>query len=44
MDSLINKLGNDRITARQIDELVGLARGRPMDLNQDRLSSLETSV
>lgn len=30
-DQLLNRLSNDRITARQIDELVGLARGVAAD-------------
>ena len=30
-DALLNRLGEDRITARQIDELVGLARGLAAD-------------
>ncbi len=30
-DHLLNRLGDDRITARQIDELVGLARGVAAD-------------
>lgn len=43
MDSLINKLGSDRITARQIDELVGLARGIAADgdLNQAEVEFLQ---
>lgn len=43
MDSLINKLGGDRITARQIDELVGLARGIAADgdLNQAEVEFLQ---
>lgn len=31
MDELLNRLGDDRITSRQIDELVGLARGIAAD-------------
>lgn len=31
MDELLNRLGEDRITSRQIDELVGLARGITAD-------------
>ena len=31
MDELLNRLGDDRITSRQIDELVGLARGVAAD-------------
>jgi len=31
MDQLYNQLGGDRITARQVDELVGLARGVAAD-------------
>lgn len=31
MDQLYNRLGGDRITARQVDELVGLARGVAAD-------------
>ncbi|GLK50029.1 hypothetical protein GCM10017620_30030 [Brevundimonas intermedia] len=43
MDSLINQLGSDRITARQIDELVGLARGIAADgdLNQAEVEFLQ---
>jgi NAD-dependent DNA ligase len=32
-DALYNKLGNDRISSRQIDELIGLARGLVADGN-----------
>lgn len=31
MDELLNKLGGDRITTRQVDELIGLARGIAAD-------------
>src|SRR3989344_6371661 len=43
MDSLINQLGSDRITARQINELVGLARGIAADgdLNQAEVEFLQ---
>ncbi len=43
MDSVINKLSSDRITARQIDELVGLARGIAADgdLNQAEVKFLQ---
>ncbi len=30
-DALYNKLSNDRISSRQIDELIGLARGLVAD-------------
>jgi NAD-dependent DNA ligase len=43
MDELFNRLGDDRITARQIDELVGLARGLAADgdLNQSEVEFLQ---
>lgn len=43
MESLINQLGSDRITSRQIDELVGLARGIAADgdLNQTEVEFLQ---
>ena len=43
MESLINQLGSDRITSRQIDELVGLARGIAADgdLNQAEVEFLQ---
>ncbi|WP_271065933.1 BRCT domain-containing protein [Caulobacter sp. NIBR1757] len=31
MDELLNRLGGDRLTSRQIDELIGLARGIAAD-------------
>ena len=31
MDALLNQLGGDRITSRQVDELIGLARGVAAD-------------
>ncbi len=42
-DNLLNRLGSDRITARQIDELVGLARGVAADgdLNQAEVEFLQ---
>jgi NAD-dependent DNA ligase len=42
-DDLLNRLGSDRITARQIDELVGLARGVAADgdLNQAEVEFLQ---
>lgn len=42
MDILYNRLGGDRITARQIDELIGLARGLVADgdLNQAEVEFL----
>jgi len=43
MDQLYNRLGNDRITSRQIDELVGLVRGIAADgdLNQGEVEFLQ---
>jgi NAD-dependent DNA ligase len=43
MDELLNRLGDDRITSRQIDELVGLARGIAADgdLNQGEVEFLQ---
>jgi NAD-dependent DNA ligase len=43
MDELLNRLGDDRITSRQIDELVGLARGIAADgdLNQSEVEFLQ---
>lgn len=43
MDELYNQLGNDRITSRQIDELIGLARGIAADgdLNQAEVEFLQ---
>ncbi len=43
MDELYNKLGGDRISSRQIDELIGLARGVAADgdLNQAELEFLQ---
>lgn len=43
MDALLNQLGDDRITSRQIDELVGLARGVAADgdLNQAEVEFLQ---
>lgn len=42
-DILLNRLGGDRITSRQIDELVGLARGVAADgdLNQAEVEFLQ---
>lgn len=42
-EALINRLGGDRITSRQIDELVGLARGVAADgdLNQAEVEFLQ---
>lgn len=42
-NSLLNQLGDDRITARQIDELVGLARGVAADgdINQAEVEFLQ---
>lgn len=42
-DELLNKLGEDRISARQIDELIGLARGLAADgdLNQAEVEFLQ---
>lgn len=43
MDELLNRLGGDRLTSRQIDELVGLARGVAADghLNQAEAEFLQ---
>lgn len=43
MDQMYNRLGDDRITSRQIDELVGLARGLAADgdLNQPEVEFLQ---
>lgn len=43
MDALYNRLGGDRITSRQIDELVGLARGVAADgdLNHQEVEFLQ---
>lgn len=43
MDELHNRLSDDRITARQIDELIGLARGVAADgdLNQAEVEFLQ---
>lgn len=43
MEELYNRLGDDRITSRQIDELVGLARGVAADgdLNQAEVEFLQ---
>jgi len=43
MDDLFNKFGDDRITSRQIDELIGLARGVAADgdLNQAEVEFLQ---
>lgn len=43
MDDQLNRLGDDRITSRQIDELVGLARGVAADgdLNQAEVEFLQ---
>jgi len=43
MDEIYNRLGDDRITSRQIDELVGLARGVAADgqLNQAEVEFLQ---
>ncbi|TAZ81122.1 NAD-dependent DNA ligase [Rhizobium ruizarguesonis] len=42
-DAFYNKLGNDRITSRQVDELIGLARGLVADgnINQAEVEFLE---
>jgi NAD-dependent DNA ligase len=42
-EALLNKLGDDRITSRQIDELIGLARGLAADgdLNQPEVEFLQ---
>ncbi|WP_261321812.1 hypothetical protein [Rhizobium leguminosarum] len=42
-DAFYNKLGNDRITSRQVDELIGLARGLVADgsVNQAEVEFLE---
>ena len=43
MDELLNRLSDDRITSRQIDELIGLARGVAADgdLNQAEVEFLQ---
>ena len=43
MDEMLNRLGDDRITSRQVDELVGLARGLAADgdLNQAEVEFLQ---
>lgn len=42
-EALLNQLGDDRITSRQIDELIGLARGLAADgeLNQSEVEFLQ---
>lgn len=42
-DQLLNRLGDDRITSRQVDELLGLARGLAADgdLNQSEVEFLQ---
>jgi len=43
MDEMLNRLGNDRIGSRQVDELVGLARGLAADgdLNHPEVEFLQ---
>ncbi len=42
-DKLLNRLGNDRIASRQVDELIGLARGLVADdhINQAEIEFLQ---